>query len=820
VIQIEAIRIREFRGIRDLSLTFNRDSFVVWGPNGSGKSGVVDAIDFAITGNIARLAGKGSGGVTVLRHGPHVHRRDDPALAVIDLTVYDTSSGKSAVLTRNVKSAKTFTLAPDDVDVRRAIESAHDHPELTLSRREVIKYILVEPGSRAQEVQAVLKLDRLERVRGLLRTAKTKTASKETAAQATVTGAQDAMQRHLDLPALHLAEVSKAINGLRAILNLSEFETITLRTDIASGVENAQSESVFDNASTLRDVDALSDWLNDHPDFTSAIDAVRETVSALEAEPHLAPDLKTRALVDAGIELVVAAACPLCDTSWPDAESLRRHLTDKAAKFESATKLAAATTRAGQTLASEFSKIQSLVSALVPHAARYSQEFSKQLAAWAEDLSALAGGLRDVPQIIAAQHRLINNPVQQPPGLAGELASLRKKLDGIPDQSATAAARASLTVAGERWTRLRLTRIEHAQARAANKAAAAAYEIYCATSDNALSNLYKQVESQFSKFYREINGGDESAFRAVLDPSAGKLDLTVDFYGLGLFPPSAYHSEGHQDGMGICLYLALILQLLGADFRFAVLDDVVMSVDTSHRRKFCELLRHTFPNVQFIITTHDEVWARQMRTSGLVKSKAQAHFSGWSVDEGLTVEVGELAWDRIQADLAKGDVPAAAARLRRSLESVMGDLVTKLQGTVRYNPHGVYDLGDLMSSVKGAHGRLLKQAADAANSWNNEPDRERIKLLKEARSAAVFAQEGEQWAVNSSVHYNDWASLSPADFQPVIEAWKEFFALFTCDNPDCDAWVYVTEAAGEPETLRCTCGRYSLNLRKKTEGKK
>ena len=39
--------------------------------------------------------------------------------------------------------------------------------------------------------------------------------------------------------------------------------------------------------------------------------------------------------------------------------------------------------------------------------------------------------------------------------------------------------------------------------------------------------------------------------------------------------------------MGICLYLALIRQLLGSDFRLAVLDDVVMSVDSSHRRQFC-----------------------------------------------------------------------------------------------------------------------------------------------------------------------------------------------------------------------------------------
>ena len=145
-----------------------------------------------------------------------------------------------------------------------------------------------------------------------------------------------------------------------------------------------------------------------------------------------------------------------------------------------------------------------------------------------------------------------------------------------------------------------------------------------------------------------------------MGPSAGKLDLTVDFYGLGMFPPAAYHSEGHQDGMGVCLYLALVKQLLGSNFRFAVLDDVVMSVDRNHRRQFCKLLKEAFPNVQFIITTHDEVWARQMQSSGLITGKTQARFHGWSVDHGPLYQARQDAWDHVRADLELGDLLGAA----------------------------------------------------------------------------------------------------------------------------------------------------------------
>ena len=79
----------------------------------TGKSGVVDAMDFALTGNISRLSGAGTGGLTVQKHGPHVHERTDPGVCRVDLTVRDPRTGEQSVLSRTVQTAGTYTLAPD-----------------------------------------------------------------------------------------------------------------------------------------------------------------------------------------------------------------------------------------------------------------------------------------------------------------------------------------------------------------------------------------------------------------------------------------------------------------------------------------------------------------------------------------------------------------------------------------------------------------------------------------------------------------------------------------------------------------------------------
>ena len=95
-------------------------------------------------------------------------------------------------------------------------------------------------------------------------------------------------------------------------------------------------------------------------------------------------------------------------------------------------------------------------------------------------------------------------------------------------------------------------------------------------------------------------------------------------------------------------------------FQFALLDDVVMSVDTDHRYQFCKLLKAHFPDTQFIITTHDRVWAEQMKSAGLVTAKTSLMFHGWSIEAGPIVKSSKDVWDKISGELGKGNVGDAA----------------------------------------------------------------------------------------------------------------------------------------------------------------
>ena len=226
------------------------------------------------------------------------------------------------------------------------------------------------------------------------------------------------------------------------------------------------------------------------------------------------------------------------------------------------------------------------------------------------------------------------------------LKTLTEKIDAIPDQTETLQAQTFLTTAQIRLTDYREAMRKNKVADIAYTTADAAYASYCSILEDELNQLYDEVEQDFSTFYRAINEDDEAKFTAKLTPSQGKVDFGVNFYERGLFPPGAYHSEGHQDGMGVCLYLALMKRLFGDRFQFALLDDVVMSVDAGHRYQFCKLLRTHFPDTQFIITTHDRLWAEQMKSAGLVTAKSSIAFHTWTIETGPLVASNVEIWRR------------------------------------------------------------------------------------------------------------------------------------------------------------------------------
>ncbi|MBX3709541.1 MAG: chromosome segregation protein SMC, partial [Gammaproteobacteria bacterium] len=285
-------------------------------------------------------------------------------------------------------------------------------------------------------------------------------------------------------------------------------------------------------------------------------------------------------------------------------------------------------------------------------------------------------------------------------------------------------------------------------------------------------------------------------------------------YNRGFFPPNALHSEGHQDGMGLCLYFALAKRLMGNDFTFCLLDDVLVSVDINHRREFCRFLKSEFPHTQFVITTHDEIWAKNLNTEGVVKSSKQMlHFRKWTVNDGPLVWDAKEVWDEIDNLLTNNQMTEAAHNLRRYLEYILGELAYKLRVKLEARASTSYDLGEILPAVVAQYKEYLRKAKETANSWNQRDQVHKLEELDKTFGEIYKRTNAEQWSINPLVHYNAWANFTKNDFNPVKNEFSNLLKQLRCES--CNNWIYASPIKGVVELIRCDCGNVNLNLKKK-----
>lgn len=817
------LEIHETRGIRDLRLTPGGRNSVVWGPNGSGKSAVVDAIDFLLTGRISRLMGKGTGGITLPKYGPHVDHRPEEAIvkAVIELP----GTGQRVAIQRCMAKPGTLSIEGTRGPYLDKVLEIAKRGQHVLTRREILRYITAEGSSRAEQIQELLDLREVEEIRkALVRVAGDLTKAVP-GAQSQLTTARAAVSANIGEREYRPETVLAQINRYRQVLRgepIGDLNPISLKVTLVPPAAPGSS-SVINKTLFAQNVSNIQLLIS--PEAVAAIKAtdreLQDMLQRIRTSPMMLRDLARSELTTKGLGLLdETGACPLCDTPWAPGE-LRTYLEKRLENVRLATQynsqIATLAGSLSRTVAGLNANLSSIVAA---SRATDAVEAAAELGKWMNDLQTLGKMLVDPVQNYHPERLNANGilPIVAPVRLQSVLTETALAItSSIPDSTPEQDAWDTLTRLEENLKALQNAERSLSQAVLRAKAASVLYESYQLSRDAVLKRLYDGIKDRFVELYRDLHGSDEDQFDAKLEPDGAALNLEVDFRGRGTHPPQALHSEGHQDSMGLCLYLALAEQLGQGKMKMIVLDDVVMSVDADHRRSLCALLSSKFPDYQFVITTHDKTWATQLKSEGVVKTREYTEFYNWHVDTGPLVNCEADLWDRMKVDLERNDVPAAAARLRRGSEEYFATVCDRLEAQVPFKLSGRWELGDFMPAAIGKYRELVKKAKVAEQSWGYDGAFQMFQELDSVSAAIVTRTQSEQWGINASVHYNTWATLLNSDFQPIVEAFQDLFALFSCSQ--CGSLLRIAKEGPAPVAVRCACGKVNWNLTSKTKTK-
>ena len=612
------------------------------------------------------------------------------------------------------------------------------------------------------------------------------------------------------------ASILAAVNQQRQVLDLAPLMTLETHTSLKDGLATASSGEPAPKVAKAQaesSLAVLQEQLSklNHASFKEACDKACVAVLELTKDSECLQAVSRDSFIREALKQFDEEHCPVCDVVW-DPAAFRAHLNAKLERFSQATAKRKALEAQLILIVGDMASIRSAIASVRALGASLKQPIDvTSLTSAEERLAKRIAPLQQLLPLDEAAAALAS--AHEIPDISQAVTAITEAVAAIPEPSKQDAAREFLVLAQERLEAYRAAGLALQEQQERTQRAKKVFEVYGEVTTKALEEIYKQVEAGFTENYRQINQEDEGGFTAQLIPSIGKLGFDVDFYGRGHFPPGAYHSEGHQDGMGLCLYLALMSHLLKSSFTFAVLDDVVMSVDAGHRREVCSLLMRRFPDTQFIFTTHDEIWLRHMRSEGLIKDRNFVHFRKWSVDLGPTEWDDRDVWQEIDDYLSKQDVRAAAALLRHYLEHFAKEVCGRLRAKVEFRGDAQFALGDLLPNAISELGTLLKRGKTSATSWGVVVPQ--IPALETEFAAAKQQTAVDQWQVNAAVHYNAWATLTPQDFGPVVAAYKKLVQSFTCGK--CSEVLYVSPDRGEKEALRCRCSSININLQTKSK---
>jgi hypothetical protein len=805
--KIESVAAEKFRGLVDFRFESRSQSVVISGPNGSGKSAVVDALDFLFTGTISRLRGKGTGELSLQAHAPHVDHEVSDAVVSADVVV----NGMRFRLERRLSTPSDLRISPPPSTALTTALSVAERGYHVLSRRELLEYIASEPGRRAQQVQALLRLDRIEELRKLLTGAARDSQRAEKESTSSLRAFEADVVTALLLERFDDAAALKRVNEIRALLGgppLAASDICVPKSGLAAPA--APSRSGIDAASVHQD---LAKLVLDDPTVRRVMEAaeqLRALAQATESSPLLKRDLQHKQLVDLGLKLIGdATQCPLCGTHWePDA--LRGHLQSRAARAEAAAKTQTEAAASVRTIVTALQHLTVVLPRLIDAAARVGDGstravFERRLAEWRQ-LSTTLNSTFPFTFDAANLDALCSWPTDRDALRSLDEAASAHAPAASPEQTCWD----TLTRFEQSWKSLERGRRQLDVLAARRRRCVALTNAFEKAREAALGGLYGDIEARFVTYYRTLHDNESPTFAASLKPEKAGLKLEVDFYGRGKFPPVALHSEGHQDSMGFCLYLALMEKLTFSQVGFTILDDVVMSVDAGHRRAICDLLRSYFPDRQFFITTHDKAWARQLRNSAVVPSRNFLAFRDWTVDAGPRWREDD-AWKEVTQFCDGDQVPRAAAALRRELEETFDEVCDNLAAHVPYHGDGKYGLGELADAAVSAFGKLLGSAKSAESSWGHKEKVAEIDALAANFLEAKTQTNIDRWVVNEAVHFNRWLQATPGDFRPVIAAFSSLRECFLCRS--CGTLLRLSRGPGSI-FLQCSCGARNWTLTK------
>lgn len=793
--KIHTIEINKFRGISHWREDLSGRNVRILGPNGSGKSSVVQAIEFLLTGDVSQLRGEGTQHVPFPKYASHIDA--DPKEAWVEGKFVEGGVG-TATVRRYVDERDSIEVIQPESEstvpewLGKQMEAAKLGHSI-LDRNRLLRFVTAPEGKRGDRMDELFRLEELDDKRVAFKRA---VREQDDVVEEKETERKTADKRFFDLFPPGISTRSKAIdhiNDRRKELGASPISK--LNDGIASNIDVSVGGSVdpLQSVGTTSLLEDIKNWFETRQ--KSVLESQRkleEQVKDLRQEEGVERELNTLDLVESGISLLSEydSECPLCLTDWNE-EDLRELLEERRQRAKEL-----ATLR--DNIDDEYKNIKRLLTEFReeldqlatelgekhPESRELIENLTETVSSWHGTLK--SGALTELPQLPEDADNV--QELLFPANVEGEIERLLDLSKSRAEMKPTTEAADLLIRADDRYDELVGKEGAAQDATRLKRTLETIQSHFLDTRERVLSEAFDEIQARFEEYYRHIHQDEEAEnFSAVLEPTDTGVRFEPKFYDRGHHHPSAVHSEGHRDSMGLCLFLAMS-DVGGDEVDILLLDDVVMSIDSEHRSNIASLLGQEIADrYQVILTTHDKTWDRHLNLTQSFNK--QIRFSKCSIGAGPK-QVASITdpWEQIDHHLEKEDVTAAAAWIRKTVEWYSRRACDSLRAEVPYHKleNESLSVGILFDTALSRYESLLENGrATERTDYDDEDLQTELDRVREAKRQ----KERHLNLLNSNIHHNEAeaAFYTGEELRGERDAFKEAYNLLHCT--DCNSWV-------------------------------
>lgn len=237
-----------------------------------------------------------------------------------------------------------------------------------------------------------------------------------------------------------------------------------------------------------------------------------------------------------------------------------------------------------------------------------------------------------------------------------------------------------------------------------------------------LENFINTFSGKINEFYQYMN--PDEPFQEIKIITIGEDDeldgITIQYkYNeKWVSPPQKYFSESHLNCFGLSFFLASV-EAFNNENKFIVLDDVISSFDSTHRKRFAELLFEKFSEYQIILLTHEKEWFTNI-VSPLAKKKGWlTNEIKWTETKGTHIEEEPLETRTfIETSIADSKVENLGNPIRIYLEHFLKEICLNLDVKVSFRLNSINEkrmadelIGELKSRINGKSTELKTKIA-------------------------------------------------------------------------------------------------------------